>query len=107
MSEVFRSIIPWDEWLSLSENLEYASHEARLTHVTTRDVVVSVSPADYLAMKGTTVEGTLLRRMLTAERWAQFGSGPQRSHGAPMSAARASSASENGSVLSPTICPVS
>jgi ubiquinone/menaquinone biosynthesis C-methylase UbiE len=74
LSEVFRSLIPWDEWLSRSDNLEYALHEAGLAHVAimTRDFVVSVAAAEYLAMKGATVEGTLLRRMLTAERWAQF-----------------------------------
>ena len=40
--------------------------------VITRDFVVSVAVADYLAMKSATVEGTLLRRMLTAEHWARF-----------------------------------
>ena len=45
-----------------------------LIHVTVvaRDFVVSVAVADYLAMKGATVEGTLPRRMLTTERWDRF-----------------------------------
>jgi ubiquinone/menaquinone biosynthesis C-methylase UbiE len=74
LREAFRSIIPWDEWLSRTENLEYVLREAGLTHVAviTRDFVVSVAAADYLAMKGATVEGTLLRRILTAEHWARF-----------------------------------
>ena len=42
-----------------------------------------------------------------AERSRQLGFSPQRRHRASASAARASSASENGSVLSPTIWPVS
>jgi hypothetical protein len=73
-SEAFRSAIPWDEWLSHTDNLEHASREARLTDVAvvTRDFVVSVSAADYVAMKGATVEGTLLGRILTVERWHQF-----------------------------------
>src|SRR5208282_495605 len=40
-----------------------------------------------------------------AERGRQFGWAPQRRHAASASAARASSASENGSVVSPTIWP--
>jgi SAM-dependent methyltransferase len=74
LSEAFRSIIPWDDWLSRTDNLEYALREAGLTRVAviTRDFVVSVAAADYLAMKGATVEGTLLRRLLTAEHWARF-----------------------------------
>jgi SAM-dependent methyltransferase len=74
LSEAFRSAIPWDEWLSHTDNLEHALREARLTDVAVvrRDFVVSVSAADYVAMKGATVEGTLLRRILTIERWHQF-----------------------------------
>jgi SAM-dependent methyltransferase len=74
LSEAFRSVIPWDEWLSRTDNLESALCEAGLTSVAviTRDFVVSVAVADYLAMKSATVEGTLLRRMLTAEHWARF-----------------------------------
>jgi SAM-dependent methyltransferase len=74
LSEAFRSSIPWDEWLSRMDNLEHALREAGLTGVAviTRDFVVSVSVADYLAMKAATVEGTLFRRMLTAERWDRF-----------------------------------
>lgn len=40
--------------------------------VIARDFVVSVAAADHLAMKGATVEGTLLRRMLTVEHWDRF-----------------------------------
>jgi SAM-dependent methyltransferase len=74
LSAAFRHVIPWDEWLSRADNLEQALCDARLTRVTvlTREFVVSVSAADYLAMKGATVEGTLLRRLLTAERWDRF-----------------------------------
>ena len=74
LSEAFRGTVPWGDWLCRAANLEYALREARLIHVTVvaRDFVVSVSAADYLAMKGATVEGTLLRRMLTAERWDRF-----------------------------------
>jgi SAM-dependent methyltransferase len=74
LSEAFRSIIPWDEWLSRTDNLEYALQEAGLTHVAviTRDFVVSVAVSDYLAMKRATVDGRLLRRVLTAEHWARF-----------------------------------
>jgi len=74
LTEVFRGTVPWGAWLSRPANLEYALREARLIHVTVvaRDFVVSVAVADCLAMKGATVEGTLLWRMLTAERWDRF-----------------------------------
>ena len=74
LSEAFRSAIPWDEWLSRTDHFELALREARLTQLTvvTHDFVVSVPAADYLAMKGATVEGTLLRRMLTTQHWDRF-----------------------------------
>ena len=74
LTEAFRRAIPWDEWLSRPENLEHALREVRLTRVAVirREFVVSVSAADYLVMKGAAVEGTLLRRLLTVERWARF-----------------------------------
>jgi SAM-dependent methyltransferase len=74
LSEAFRSAIPWDEWLSRTDHFEHALREAGLiaVAVVTHDFVVSASTADYLAMKGATVEGTLLRRMLTAECWDRF-----------------------------------
>lgn len=74
LSEAFRIAIPWDAWLSRADNLEHALRDADLTRVAVvvRNFVVSVSAADYVAMKGATVEGTLLRRMLTAERWDRF-----------------------------------
>ncbi len=74
LSAAFRNAIPWDEWLSSADNLEHALCDAGLARVSvvTREFVVSVSTADYLAMKSATVEGTLLRRMLTVERWDRF-----------------------------------
>ena len=77
-SETFRSAIPCDEWFSHTDNLEHALRETPLTDVAvvTRDFVVSLSAADYVAMKGATVEGTLLRRILTVERWHQFSAFP-------------------------------
>jgi SAM-dependent methyltransferase len=74
LTDEFCAAVPWGDWFTRPANLEYALREARLIHVTTiaRDFVVSVAVEDYLAMKGATVEGTLLRRMLTAERWDRF-----------------------------------
>lgn len=74
LSAAFRNAIPWDEWFSRAGNLEHALCDARLTRVAvvTREFVVSVSAGDYLVMKGATVEGTLLRRMLSPERWDRF-----------------------------------
>ena len=74
LSEAFRSAIPWDEWLSHTDNLEHALREARLAEVTVvmREFIVSISADEYLAIKRATVEGTLLRRILTVERWHQF-----------------------------------
>jgi SAM-dependent methyltransferase len=74
LTESFHRAIPWDEWLSRAENLEHALCEVRLTRVVVirREFVVSVSAADYLVIKGTAVEGTLLRRLLTVEHWARF-----------------------------------
>ena len=42
-----------------------------------------------------------------AERGREFSLAPERGHAASLAAARASSASENGSVRAPTIWPVS
>jgi SAM-dependent methyltransferase len=74
LTGAFRNAIPWDDWFSRGDNLEHALCDAHLTRVAVvaREFVVSMSAANYLAMKGATVEGTLLRRMLTAERWARF-----------------------------------
>jgi SAM-dependent methyltransferase len=74
LSAAFRHAIPWDDWFSRAENLERALCEARLDRVAvvTRECVVSVPTADYLTMKGSTVEGTLLRHLLTEERWNRF-----------------------------------
>src|SRR2546422_3998501 len=74
LDDAFRSAIPWDEWFSSAVHLERALREAHLARVTvvTRELVVSVATDDYIAMKGATVEGTLLRRLLDAERWDRF-----------------------------------
>lgn len=74
LSEAFRAAIPWDEWFSRADNLHRALRDARLRRVAVaaRELVVSIPTADYIAMKGTTVEGTLLRRMLTEECWERF-----------------------------------
>jgi SAM-dependent methyltransferase len=74
LGEAFASVIPGEEEWSGSSSFERALREAGLTNtmVVTRDFVVTVSTSDYVAMKSASVEGTLLRRMLTAARWDRF-----------------------------------
>jgi SAM-dependent methyltransferase len=74
LGEAFASVIPGEEKWSQAARFERALREAGLTDpvVVTRDFVVTVSTSDYLAMKSASVEGTLLRRMLSGERWDRF-----------------------------------
>lgn len=74
LQQAFRTVIPWDERFAATDNLRRAFVDAGLTavEVLCRYFSVAVTTDDYLAMKGGTVEGTLLARMIGAERRKQF-----------------------------------
>ena len=67
----FREIIPWDEWFSQEGNLRHALEKAGLisVEVSRRTYLISLTTADYLALRTSSVEGTVLRRNLTAGQW--------------------------------------
>lgn len=74
LADAFRQAIPWDEWFSNAANVEGALRDAGLgdIQVVTREFVIRLPTTDFIAMKGATVEGTLLRRMLGADEWHRF-----------------------------------
>jgi SAM-dependent methyltransferase len=72
--QAFRAVIPWDERFSHADDLDRALRDAGLTAVqlTQREYRFNLTVTDFLAMKESTVEGTVLRRMLDAEGWERF-----------------------------------
>ena len=67
-------MIPWDEQFSHADDLDRALRHARLTavQITRREYLFNLTVTDFLAMKESTVEGTVLRRMLDASDWDRF-----------------------------------
>ena len=74
LADAFRRAIPWDEWLSTAANLADALRAARVSdvNVVTREFVIRIPALDYVAMKNATVEGTLLRALLSRTDWDRF-----------------------------------
>jgi ubiquinone/menaquinone biosynthesis C-methylase UbiE len=74
LEAAFRDLVPWEEWFSLPRNVERALANAGFTAVavTTREYVVVITPADYVAMKESGVEGTLIRQMLEEAGWTDL-----------------------------------
>jgi len=72
--QAFRAVIPWDEQLSYADDLDRALQHAHLTavQITRREYLFNLTVTDFLAMKESTVEGTVLRRMLDASDWDRF-----------------------------------
>jgi SAM-dependent methyltransferase len=70
----FRAVIPWDEWFAQAGRLESALRDAGLIDVVTdtREYVIRVPTDNFLSMKHATVEGTLLKRLLTDDEWRRF-----------------------------------
>lgn len=74
LQHAFREIIPWDEWFSQEWNLGRALEDVGLIRVEVRcrTYRIAMSITDYLSLRETSVEGTLLRRNLEAGQWRQF-----------------------------------
>jgi hypothetical protein len=73
LGDAFRRVIPWEEPLCHAEHLERALVEGLTrVEVIVRDYLIRIPVDDYVAMNAATVEGTLVRRMLEAERWNRF-----------------------------------
>lgn len=71
LAAAFRAVIPWDEWFSQPGRLEDALRAAQFAEVTTvrREYVVRTTTEEFLSIKAASVEGTLLRRLLSAQQW--------------------------------------
>jgi ubiquinone/menaquinone biosynthesis C-methylase UbiE len=74
LQQAFATVIPWDEWFADADHLERALRDASLTavQIARREYLFSLPVPDFLAMKEATVEGTLLRRLLSADDWNRF-----------------------------------
>src|SRR5438874_1386963 len=74
LQQALRAVIPWDEQFSHADDLDRALRHARLSEVrvTRREYLFNLTVNDFLTMKESTVEGTVLRRMLDAVDWDRF-----------------------------------
>ena len=64
MQAEFRAHVPWEDWFAVPGDGERALADAGFTaiDVTTREYPVAVTPGDYVAMKESGLEGTLIRQ---------------------------------------------
>lgn len=74
LKRAFRLVIPGDVWCSDPANLQAVLRASGLRPIDLlrRQYAVTLSVADYLAMKQSSVEGVLLRRRLSSLDWAIF-----------------------------------
>lgn len=75
LEEAFRAHIPWDEYFSHRVNLQRAMDAAGLTSVMveTREYEITMRTADFLLSREASVQGQLLRQLLSDEQWKTFG----------------------------------
>jgi ubiquinone/menaquinone biosynthesis C-methylase UbiE len=74
LADEFRRVIPSEAPLSDAAHLELVLRRVGLAAVRAirHEFTVNVSALHYVAMKNATVEGILLQRMLTPDRWDAF-----------------------------------
>ena len=74
LRRAFEKVIPGEAWFSDAKRLQPALRDAGLTgiEVLGREYPVTISVGDYLAMRQSSVEGTLLRERLDSLEWAKF-----------------------------------
>ncbi len=74
LERAFRDLLPWDEWLTLPENMGRALEAAGLGRVQVESLQyrVAMKSVDFLEIREQSVDGTLLRERLELERWSEF-----------------------------------
>ncbi|MEX2272250.1 MAG: methyltransferase domain-containing protein [Vicinamibacterales bacterium] len=74
LKPAFERVIPGDAWFSDAANVQRAMRDAGLAgiEVLHREYPVTISVADYLAMRQSSVEGMLVRRRLSSLEWEMF-----------------------------------
>jgi ubiquinone/menaquinone biosynthesis C-methylase UbiE len=74
LHRAFRRQVPWEDVFSDAARLRRALEDVGLApvDVTTRVYRMQTSTADYLEMRETSVQGTLLRRALDERQWKAF-----------------------------------
>ncbi|MBI4166362.1 MAG: methyltransferase domain-containing protein [Acidobacteria bacterium] len=74
LAEGYRRFVPWEEWLSDPDRLRQALTQSGLQDVAVSrgDYPVSISVADFLAMREASVEGRLLAENLGPQQQAEL-----------------------------------
>lgn len=74
LHDAFRAHVPWEEWFSRPANVVQTLQAAGLASVDveTREYRFEIATRDYLLSREASVQGILLRRASSAERWSDF-----------------------------------
>jgi ubiquinone/menaquinone biosynthesis C-methylase UbiE len=74
LNRAFHDVIPWDELFSNEGDLRRALEDAGLVDVELikRKYTIRIGVEEYLSMRSSSVEGTMLRRSLSAADWERF-----------------------------------
>ncbi len=74
LSDAVRQGLPWEEWFSDPVHLREALQDAGLINVAVerREYRVTMSVADYLSNRETSLQGRFMRQVLDEAQWEQF-----------------------------------
>ena len=71
LEQAVRAVIPWEAWFAHPPHLQAALEAAGLGNsaVCSRTYELRMSIGEYLAMRAASVEGTVVRRLITDDEW--------------------------------------